>query len=158
MQHPALLVRGLCFGIALTLGLGLGAVTQVHAFEEDEVKIDYRKGAMRAIGGNMASLAAVIVDGAEDYRDNLALHAGFIVEMSRDIPSLFPEGTDFGDTDALPGIWEDMERFEQLSTETHNAAVTLLEAIEGGDENLGPRFRELGQSCTACHDDFRQSN
>jgi cytochrome c556 len=155
MQHPALLVRGLCFGIALTLGLGLGAVTQVHAFEEDEVKIDYRKGAMRAIGGNMASLAAVIVDGAEDYRDNLALHAGFIVNMTRDIPSLFPEGTDIGETDALPAIWEDMDRFTELSEENHQAAVALLEAIEGGEANLGPRFRELGQSCSACHDDFR---
>lgn len=158
MQHPALLVRGLCFGLALTVGLGLGAVTQVHAFEDDEVKIDYRKGAMRAIGGNMASLAAVIVDGAEDYRGNLALHARFIAEMSRDIPSLFPEGTDFGETDALPGIWENWERFGELSTNTNEAAVALLEAIEAGEENLGPRFRELGQSCSACHDDFRQSN
>jgi hypothetical protein len=69
------LVRSLCFSLALALGLGLGAVTQVHAFEDVEVKIDYRKGAMRAIGGNTAALAAVIVDGAEDYRDNLALHA-----------------------------------------------------------------------------------
>ncbi|OOG28134.1 cytochrome C [Thioalkalivibrio denitrificans] len=155
MQQPARLVRGMCFGIALTLGLGLGAAAQVHAFEEIEAKIDYRQGAMRAIGGNMASLAAVIVDGVEDYRDNLALHARFIVDMSRDIPGLFPEGTDFGETNALPAIWENWERYEQLSEDTHQAAVRLLEAIEAGEANLGPRFREVGQSCTACHDDFR---
>jgi cytochrome c556 len=153
MQQPARIARGLCFGIALTLGFG--AMSQVHAFEEVEATVDYRKGVMRAIGGNAAALAAVIMDGADDYRGNLAIHARYIVDMTRDIPALFPEGTDFGETNALPSVWEDQEKFAGLSEDTHKAAVALLEAIEAGEENLGPRFREMGQSCSACHDDFR---
>lgn len=156
MQQRARFVRGTCFGIALALGIG--AMTHAQAFEETEAQIDYRQGVMRAIGGNAASLAAVIIDGAEDYRGNLAIHARYIVDMSRDIPALFPEGSDFGETNALPGIWEEQEKFARLSEDTHKAAVALLEAIEAGEENLGPRFREMGQSCTACHDEFRQSD
>lgn len=156
MQKPVLFARGLCLGVALTLGLG--TMSQVHAFDDIEAKVDYRKGVMRAIGGNTAALAAVIVDGAEDFRGNLAIHARYIVDMTKDIPGLFPEGTDFGETNALSAVWEDQARYAELSENTQKAAVALLEAIEAGEDNLGPRFREMGQSCRACHDDFRASN
>ncbi|WP_422126807.1 c-type cytochrome [Thioalkalivibrio sulfidiphilus] len=131
----------LSFGIAMTLGLG--AMSQVHAIDSVEATVDYRKGVMRAIGGNTAALAAVIVDGANEYRDNLAIHARYIVDMTKDIPALFPEGSDFGETNALPAVWENQERYAELSENTHKAAVALLGAIEGGEQDLGPRFREL---------------
>jgi cytochrome c556 len=156
MQQPVRFTRSIAVAVAMTLGLGLAATSQVHAFDSIEATVDYRKGVMRAIGGNTAALAAVIVDGADDYRANLAIHARYIVDMTKDIPALFPEGSDFGETGALPAVWENQEKYAELSENTHKAAVSLLSAIEGGDQDLGPRFRELGQSCRACHDDFRQ--
>jgi cytochrome c556 len=133
--------------------LGLALLGPVHA--DEEVVIEYRQGVMKAIGGNMSSLAAVLVDGA-DYRANLARHARFIAEFLEDVPALFPEGSDFGETDALMAIWDEPAKFEERSADTHQAALRLLEAVEREDDTMATRFRELGESCRACHEDFRR--
>jgi cytochrome c556 len=128
-------------------------LNSVHA--DEEAIIDYRKGVMKSIGGNMASLAAVLVDGAE-YRANLIHHARFIAEFMQDVPALFPEGSDFGETDALESVWQKREEFEKRAAATREAAGLLLRAVETNDEAMALRFRELGESCRACHEDFRR--
>ena len=135
--------------------LGLGSLGTTHA--EEQIIIDYRQGVMKAVGGNMASLAAVIVDGAE-YRANLIHHARFVSQFMQDVPALFPEGSDFGETDALMSVWEKREEFEQRAADTRKAAELMLEAVEEGDAAMALRFRELGESCRACHEDFRRSD
>jgi hypothetical protein len=55
--------------------------------------------------------------------------------MTRDIPSLFPEGTDFGDTNALPGIWDNWDRFTRNSPRT----TIRLPSAPGG--HRGGRIR-----------------
>ncbi|WP_026279007.1 cytochrome c [Thioalkalivibrio sp. ARh3] len=142
--------------VAGALALGLGAVHSVHAFDEHEATIDYRQGVMRAIGGNVGAFAAVVVDGA-DFRDNLKIHTSQLMELTEDIPALFPEGSDFPDTDAKEEIWEDWDRFVELANDTREAVEALHATVEAGDEDEYPiRFRNLGQSCQACHDDFRR--
>lgn len=137
------------------MALGPGIPGTAHA--EEQIIIDYRQGVMKAVGGNMASLAAVIVDGAE-YRANLIHHARFVTRFMQDVPALFPEGSDFGETDALMSVWEQREEFEQRAADTRKAADLLLEAVEKDDEAMALRFRELGESCRACHEDFRRSD
>ncbi|WP_024327363.1 cytochrome c [Thioalkalivibrio sp. AKL19] len=142
--------------VAAALTIGLGATSTVHAFDEHEATIDYRQGVMRAIGGNVGAIAAVVVDGA-DFGDNLKMHTSQLVALSQDIPGLFPEGSDFPDTDAKEEIWDDWEHFKELSSDTQEAAKALHAAVEAGDEDeYAIRFRNLGQSCQACHDDFRR--
>lgn len=153
--------RRLRTGIALLLGLGMAG--QAGAFDDDllkgEVQIEYRQGVMEALGGNASAISAVVIDGADEYRGNLETHARFIRDMTEDIPALFPEGSDFGDTDALPEIWEEPEKFEERADDTHEKAVALFQAVEEeNEEEIGPRFRELGESCSACHDDFREGD
>ncbi|WP_019626203.1 cytochrome c [Thioalkalivibrio sp. ALJT] len=142
--------------VAATLTLGLGATSSVQAFDEHEATIDYRQGVMRAIGGNMGSVAAVVIDGA-DYAGNLKMHTQQLVDLTHDIPSLFPEGSDFPDTDAREAIWDNWDRYVELSSDSRDAARALHAAVEAGDESeYMIRFRNLGQSCQACHDDFRR--
>ncbi|MCA1790817.1 MAG: cytochrome c [Thioalkalivibrio sp.] len=149
--------RSLFFGAAIALGLV--ASGPVHSFDEGaEVTIDYRQGLMRALGGNMAATAAIVVDGAP-FRDNLSTHTRYIADATGDIPALFPEDSDFGETDALPSVWEDVEKFAELSRENHEAALALHEAAEQGDDAvIMSRFRSLGESCRSCHEDFRRSD
>ena len=155
MQRSGAYVRGLCVNGLLVLGLV--ASGPAFAFDDGaEATIDYRQGLMRALGGNVAATAAIIVDGAE-FRDNLLIHTRYIVDATRDIPALFPEGSDFGETDALPSIWEEVEKFAQRSQENHEAALALHEAVEQGDDAaIMAGFRSVGQSCRSCHEDFRR--
>ena len=142
--------------VATALTLGLGAASTAHAFEDHGPTIDYRQGVMSAIGGNVGAFAAVVVDGAE-FGDNLKMHTSQLVALTQDIPTLFPEGSDFPETDAKEEIWDNWERFEELSNDTREAAEALHAAVEAGNEDeYAIRFRNLGQSCQACHDDFRR--
>ncbi|WP_043739950.1 cytochrome c [Thioalkalivibrio nitratireducens] len=157
MQRMMQMSRNVFVGTAAVLALGLPATGSAFDLGA-EATIDYRQGVMRAIGGNMASTAAIVVDGA-DYRDNLEMHARYLVDATRDIPALFPEDSDFGETDALAAVWEEPEKFAERARDTHEAAVALHAAVEVGDDaEMGQRFRALGQSCRSCHDDFRQSD
>lgn len=155
MNRMLVNTRNLFFGAAIVLGLV--ASGPVHSLDEGaEVTIDYRQGLMRALGGNMAATAAIVVDGAP-FRDNLGTHTRYIADATRDIPALFPEGSDFGETDALASVWEDVEKYAELSRESHEAAVALHEAVEQGDDAaIMAGFRTLGQSCRSCHEDFRR--
>jgi cytochrome c556 len=153
VRNANMILKGCCLGLSLLPGL----VFPGSAHAEEQITIDYRQGVMKAVGGNMASLAAVIVDGA-DYRANLLHHARFIAEFMQDVPALFPEGSDFGETDALMSVWEQREKFEERAADTRKAADLLVEAVEKDDDAMALRFRELGESCRACHEDFRRSD
>jgi cytochrome c556 len=123
--------------------------------EEIEAVIEHRQNVMRAIGGLTGASVGVIRDQLQ-YGDNLVIYATAIEALTRDIPALFPEGSDFGDTDALPEVWSQRERFEELAAENHQQTEAFLRAVENGDRaEIGARFREMGDSCKACHDDFR---
>lgn len=149
-------VAGVSF--ALIFGLLLGSSHSMAFDAGAEATIDYRKGVMSALGGHSAAVAAIVVDGA-DFTEQLAGHAHALVHLTRDMPALFPEGSDFGETAALPAVWETPEDFAQKAEANHAAAVALLEAIESGQgANLGPLFRDVGQSCRSCHQGYRQRN
>ncbi|MGM0553288.1 MAG: c-type cytochrome [Pseudomonadota bacterium] len=154
MKKPVRMITAV--SVTTALALGLGATQSVHALDEHAPTIDYRQGVMGAVGGNVGAIAAVVVDGAE-YGDNLEMHVRQLVDLTRDIPALFPEGSDFPETDAKEEIWDEWDRFRELSQETADAAEALHAAVEAGEEDqYAIRFRDLGQSCRACHDDFRR--
>jgi cytochrome c556 len=143
------------WGVAVTLGCLLLWPALALA---DEALIDYRKGVMRAVGGHLAATTAVVVDGV-DQSARLAFHTGALVHLLTDVPDLFPEGSDFGETAALPSIWEQFATFTERSAASLEAAQALHVAVESGDvSEVSQRFRALGQSCRACHQDFRQRN
>ena len=138
-------------------GVMLLAMMSPFAMAEDvEPIVDYRQGAMSAVGGNISAVAAIVMSGA-DFRDNLPEHTRALVALTEDIPALFPEGSEHADSDARAAIWEDFEAFESLSFDTHEAARNLHEAVTAGadDAELMSAFRVLGESCRSCHDDFR---
>ncbi len=135
-----------------TVGLFLAGTVQAT---DPEVYIDYRQAVMKAVGGNASAAAAILIDGAP-FTGNLEEHARAIENLTADIPALFPEGTDHPDSDARPEVWGDRGAFEERAAATRRAAKAFREAAAGGNTAAAmPRFRDLGQSCRACHDDFR---
>jgi len=59
-------------------------------------------------------------------------------------------------TEALPVIWEDFERFEQLAENTRASAERLAALAAAGDEAAAREaVGALIDDCRACHNDFR---
>lgn len=137
--------------------IGLGAVLSaaVQAAEPEDL-IKYRKNVMKAIGGDMGAIAAVMQGKAGDpaHLKMLATGLNANAHVVRDI---FPEDSAMGDTEAKAEIWDKPQEFDAAVSKLETAAEGFLAAADGGDKAaIGAALKELGGACKNCHDNFRQ--
>jgi cytochrome c556 len=142
---------------------GMGAVVALatlplwaFAAAEPEDIIKYRQNVMKSNGAHMAAIGAII-SGKVDYKGHLADHARAVQAINKDIPGLFPKDSDFGDTKALDGVWSKRADFEKRAKDTKDKSEALVKSVAGGDNKaIGAKFKELQDSCKACHKDYRK--
>ena len=87
--------------------------------------------------------------------------AASISTLAPQVPAWFPAGTgpDVGKTHALPAIWEKPEDFASKARDFEAAAKTFDAAAKSGDlAAIRASFGELGKSCKACHDSYREKD
>ena len=103
--------------------------------------------------------SSLIVRGRISHRDQLKVHADGILSLSQDIPKLFPEDFDFGETRARETIWERWDDFKKASDKSKTSIESFVRAVEAGDgNNLVATFRKVSEGCKGCHKDFRQKD
>ena len=144
---------------ALLAGLVVMLMTPlVAAGDESENIIKYREAMMKAIGGHL-SASSLIIRGKVSYQDDLKGHADALKQLSADIPALFPEGSDFGETHAKPEIWEKWDDFVKAA-DTLKASVEKFQvAVDSGDaDTIAATFKDVGNGCKGCHKDFREKH
>ncbi len=137
--------------------LGSLALIGVAAYAESEPEdiIKYRQNVMKANGAHMAA-AGAILQGKVEYKKDLAYHANTLKAINGGIPALFPKGSDFGDTKALDGVWAKRAEFEKRAKDTGAKADAFAKAAGGDAKAALAKFKELSDSCKACHKDFRK--
>ena len=75
-----------------------------------------------------------------------------LLELQKTYMTLFPAGSDKGETKALPVIWTDWAGFLEANKVTEDAMTKLIAASKGTDlAALGEAFREMNAGCTGCH-------
>ncbi len=143
----------------------------------------YRVSIMTSLKGHIGA-TSMMVRGLVDDHGQLAAHADGLANGIAEMQYIFQEGSIVDDSEALPVIWEQPEKFSaaiqnaapmaSLSpplTASLNAAVASAAfwiAAEnfsgcsqitgnacGDSEAIGAAFRNVGMSCRGCHDDFR---
>lgn len=130
-------------------------VAGAAAAADAEDVIKYRQASMKALGGHATAMAQ-IVRGKVPFSARLEGHAQAAAALTRDLPALFPEGSDFGETDAKPEVWKKRAEFEKVSGDAGKAAESLVAAVRSGDKAaVGKAFDGLSQTCKGCHEDFR---
>ena len=118
-----------------------------------EGQVEYRQHVMAAVGGHMQALAD-IVRGKVEHTGHLATHANALADLAGIAPTLFPAGSEGGDT--LPAVWENAEDFEAKLAAFKEAADGLKAAAASGEPmQAGLALRDLGQACKGCHDNYR---
>ena len=142
--------------VLMMTALFAGAAT-VQA-EDPENYIKYRQAMMTAIGGHNGA-ATQIVRGKVDPDGDLVMHAKALAALSSNIPRLFPEGSDFGETKAKDEIWSQWDKFEQAANDAKMATAAFSEAVSSGDaDRIAKTFKDVGDSCKGCHKEFRQKD
>jgi cytochrome c556 len=121
---------------------------------EDAVK--YRQSALSLMGTHFGRIGAV-VKGEKPY-DKAAVEAdAAVVEMMAKLPwSAFPAGSDTANSKARPEIWKEQDKFRAASEKMQAEVAKLSAAARSGDLGaIKSAFGSTGQSCKACHDNFK---
>jgi cytochrome c556 len=139
-------------GVGLTAAL---TVTLTAAAAADEGMINYRKSVMKAVGGHTTAIAG-IVKGDVPFQQDLKGHITALAALSQMAGQIFPEGSDKGDTTALPSIWQKPDDFRKAMTAFQSAAANLAKVADADPKAAAAAFGDLTKTCKGCHDDFRK--
>ncbi len=135
---------------AVTMALS-GAV-----FGQDD-PISVRRALMKNNAAE-ATIAGQMLRGEAPYDATAAAAAMTqIAANAAKIPSLFPEGSDTGDTNALPAIWQNFPDFEAHAAALGTAATAAAAAAAQGQEAFTTAFNAVGQACGGCHQTYRKA-
>ncbi|MCW8914690.1 MAG: cytochrome c [Magnetovibrio sp.] len=126
------------------------------AFADGDGEIKYRKSVMKSIGGHMGAIVGILKSETGN-KANLIVHGQGMAALSNIAGSVFPEGSDFGETEALPVIWEKPADFAKAVKMFQDAAKGMEMATQSGDmAAVGAALGKLGGACKNCHENFRE--
>ena len=141
------------FAAAAVLTTGISIHAAADTAPEDAY--DYRTSIMDSMRGHIRA-ASMVIRGLVEDRGQLLNHAKAMANNTMEFDHLFPAGSNVGDSEALPVIWEQPEEFAAAIEKVRKASAAFVEAAESGDSaKIGGAFRELGGACSNCHDRFR---
>jgi cytochrome c556 len=122
-----------------------------------EMVIKYRKDFMTAIKGHNNDVKA-IVNGVVPFDNHLDLHLDALDKLFAQVDSLFPEGSDFGETNAKEAIWENPEKFAQTVKKAQQALADFKKVAADGDmTKTRAAFKNYGRaSCGGCHKSYKK--
>ncbi|MGE0501488.1 MAG: cytochrome c [Rhizobiaceae bacterium] len=117
-----------------------------------------RKALMKERGGIVGGQLAPIVKGEKDYEAAAVMTALQALDANAkafDVDTLFPAGSDTGETKASPKIWQDMAGFK-AAVDKFSADVAAAVAANPQDlATLQPLFGAITSNCGACHSAWR---
>ena len=126
-------------------------------FAKPEDAVKYRKAAFTVMGAHFGRVAAM-ANGRIPFDAKAAASNAEIANMMATLPYAgFVEGTDKGDTRAKPEVWSQRDKFDAAASKMQDAMSKLNAAAKTGDQGaIKTAAGAVGQSCKACHDDFRR--
>lgn len=126
-------------------------------FAKPEDAVKYRKAAFTLMGAHFGRLGAM-ANGKAPYDAKAAADSAELVATLSKLPwAAFGEGTDKGDTRAKPEIWKEQAKFKEGADKMQAELTKLAAAAKTGNlDNLKAAFGPAGQTCKACHDNYRK--
>ncbi|RJF99533.1 c-type cytochrome [Noviherbaspirillum saxi] len=141
--------------IALTTLIAAPLSAQAQ-FAKPEDAVKYRQSAFALMGAHTGRVGAV-VKGEKPY-NKAAVEADVAVMemMSKLAFTAFPAETDLPNSKAKPDIWKEQDKFKAAAEKMQGEMGKLSAAAKSGDLNaIKTAFGGVGQSCKACHDNYR---
>ena len=144
--------------LALIAALGvMGSLPAAAQFQKPEDAIKYRQAAFTVMSTHFGRIAAMAQGKAPFDAKAAADNAAIVVEMSKLPYTAFGEGTDKGlPQRAKPEVWKEPAKFKAAAEKMQGEVVKLDAAAKSGSlDAIKTAAGAVGQSCKACHDDFR---
>ncbi len=126
-------------------------------FAKPEDAVKYRQSALSVMGTHFSRIGAM-ANGRVPFDAKVAAENAEIVNTLATLPwDAFGPDTDKGDTRALPAIWTEQAKYKAASDKMVAEVGKLNAAAKTGNlDAIKTAFGAAGQSCKACHDNFRK--
>ncbi|MBS3996646.1 MAG: cytochrome c [Hydrogenophaga sp.] len=143
--------------LAISLALSSMALPAMAQFQKPEDAVKYRKAAFTVMGSHFSRIGAM-ANGRVPFDATVAAENAAIVQAMSKLPfTAFGPGTDKGDTRAQPKIWSEQPRFNEAAEKMQAEVDKLAAATRTGNlDSVKTAFGAAGQSCKACHDNYRR--
>ena len=142
---------------AETRTAGLGAPVDA---ERAKQLMEERHEGMEEIGDAMKLVSRELKSDSPDLAQ-VRTGAAKMAELAPRVSGWFPPGTgpDVGKTESKAAIWEKPEDFAVKTNAFQQAAQQFNAAAQGQDlAAIRAAHAELGKSCKACHDPYREEH
>lgn len=139
--------------VGMALAIASVLATAVAVGQDDPIAA--RRALMKRNGGE-AKAAFDMIRGATPFDAVAAADA--MNALSTDLailPTLFPPGSDQGDTKASPDIFTNMDDFKALAARLQTDAKAAAGAAGNGLDAFKVAFDAINADCRACHQKYR---
>ena len=138
-----------------TLSLALLSPLAQAQFSKPEDAIKYRQSSFTVMANHFSRIGAVVKGEKPFNKDEVAANAAVVASLSHLPWSAFGPGTEGGK--AQPEIGKEADKFKAASDKMQKAVADLNTAAKSGDlETIKKAFGATGQTCKACHDNYRK--
>lgn len=142
--------------LSLAFATLVTAVPASAQFAKPEDAIKYRKSAFTLMGAHFGRIGAMAQGKAPFDAKVAAENADLLVTLGKLPWTAFGEGTDKGETRAKPEIWKEQAKFREGADKMQEELQKLAQAAKTGNlDAVKTSFGAAGQTCKACHDNYR---
>jgi len=126
---------------------------------EPEDAIKYRQSIMSAIKGHNNAIKSIL-NAKVPFTDRLENHVTSLKQLYMELDQIFPEGSDFGKTNAKEAIWEDPAKFKSTIDKSRQALDTFAAVIaQGNMQKSANAAKKFGKdSCGGCHKSYKKKD
>lgn len=140
--------------VSLTASLVvMGSMVLAHSGATGVVK--ERMDSMGSLAASMKQLVGMHKTGAIDANTVGQIARVIKINSGPALNERFPEGSLPKVSEASSKIWQDWDRFTDISDELYAVASRLETEAASPDLDLGSYVEKLGATCSSCHKDFR---
>lgn len=127
-----------------------------HAqFAKSEDAIKYRQSTFIVMAAHFSRIGAVVKGEKPFNKDEVAANAAVVASLAHLPWQAFGAGT--GGGKSLPEIWKEADKFKAGADKMEKAVAELNTAAKSGNlEAIKKTFGAAGQTCKACHDNYRK--
>ena len=148
--------KTLMVGIAAAV-LGASAGTAIAQAKPDQL-VKQRQGAMALIGKYWGPIAGMASGKVSPYNAEIVARNATYLENLAQMPwDAFHENTKGEKSRALPAVWEQKAKFDELAQRLQSETAKLGQLARAKDEaGVKQQYAAVGKTCGACHESFRE--
>lgn len=123
-----------------------------------ERAIAYRQGVYHVMAWNFGPMGAMVKGEIPFDATVFAKNAERVHFMSKMPLEGFIPGSDKGDTEAKPKIWQNWDDFKTKAEKLEQETAKLAELAKTATkvEEVAPQLGNTGKVCKGCHDDYKK--